>query len=225
MEGFGFRISGFGSRISRNPIPESQKGFGFQISGNPTPWCRHTPPHDLIVSSIYDQNSVGPSIRPIGTRFCFTMTHMIQVCSNFYQVRAFIIHSGPDEISAMSQPTPASSVCPYYLHESMNTLFSYTKVYSVIYDSGSVPRRVIFSPRETFLRSASSALLMYGRTMTAAHAGVASCGQAPIGPAANIVYLPAMPRSDPMRLPTFSDMQAEKEKGMFSSDRSAVAGT
>ena len=26
---------------------------------------------------------------------------------------------------------------------------SYTKVYSVIYDSGSVPRRVIFSPRET----------------------------------------------------------------------------
>ena len=29
------------------------------------------------------------------------------------------------------------------------TLFSYTKVYSVIYDSGSVPRRVIFSPRET----------------------------------------------------------------------------
>ena len=26
---------------------------------------------------------------------------------------------------------------------------SYTKVYSVTYDSGSVPRRVIFSPRET----------------------------------------------------------------------------
>ena len=28
-------------------------------------------------------------------------------------------------------------------------LSSYTKVYSVIYDSGSVPRRAIFSPRET----------------------------------------------------------------------------
>ena len=37
----------------------------------------------LIAASIHDKYSVGPSIRPICTRSCFTMTNMIQVCSNF----------------------------------------------------------------------------------------------------------------------------------------------
>ena len=39
---------------------------------------------DLIAASIYDNYSVGPSIRPICTRYCFTMTNLIQVCSNFH---------------------------------------------------------------------------------------------------------------------------------------------
>ena len=32
---------------------------------------------------LFDRYSVGPSIRPICTRRCFTMTNMVQVCSNF----------------------------------------------------------------------------------------------------------------------------------------------
>ena len=39
---------------------------------------------DLIAASSYDKCSVGPSIRPICTRCCFTMTNMIQVCGNFH---------------------------------------------------------------------------------------------------------------------------------------------
>ena len=39
---------------------------------------------NLIVASICDKNSVGPSIRPICTRCCFAMTNMIQVRSNFH---------------------------------------------------------------------------------------------------------------------------------------------
>ena len=38
---------------------------------------------DLIAASVYDKYSVGPSIRPVCTKCCFTMTNMIQVCSNF----------------------------------------------------------------------------------------------------------------------------------------------
>ena len=37
----------------------------------------------LIAASIYDKYLVGPSIRPICTRYCFTMTNVIQVCSRF----------------------------------------------------------------------------------------------------------------------------------------------
>jgi len=39
---------------------------------------------DLIAASIHDKYSVGPSIRPIYTRCCFTMTNMIQVCGIFH---------------------------------------------------------------------------------------------------------------------------------------------
>ena len=38
---------------------------------------------DLIAARIYDKFSVDPSIRPMCTRDCFTMTNMIQVCNNF----------------------------------------------------------------------------------------------------------------------------------------------
>ena len=37
---------------------------------------------DFIEVSVYDKRSVGPSIRPVCTRCCLTMTDMIQVCSN-----------------------------------------------------------------------------------------------------------------------------------------------
>ena len=37
---------------------------------------------DLIPVSMYDKYPVGPSVRPIRTRFCSTMTNMIKVCSN-----------------------------------------------------------------------------------------------------------------------------------------------
>ena len=39
--------------------------------------------YDLIAASICDKYSVGPSIRPTCTRCCFTMTNIIQACSNF----------------------------------------------------------------------------------------------------------------------------------------------
>ena len=61
-----------------------------QVSGVDGPGAVHTNLPweafgDPIALSIYDKNSVGPSIRPICTRCCFTMTDMIQVCSNFIQ--------------------------------------------------------------------------------------------------------------------------------------------
>ena len=45
----------------------------------------------LIAASSYHKDSVGPSIRPICTRCCLTMTNMIQVCSKFRSSRVFII--------------------------------------------------------------------------------------------------------------------------------------
>ena len=35
-------------------------------------------------ASIYDEYSICPPIRPICTRLCFTMTHVIKVYSNFH---------------------------------------------------------------------------------------------------------------------------------------------
>jgi len=52
---------------------------------------------DLIAVSVYDKHSVGPSIRTICTRCCFTMTDMIQVCSSFHEAPAFMILTRPDE--------------------------------------------------------------------------------------------------------------------------------
>ena len=39
---------------------------------------------DVIPEGIYDENSVGPSLRPICARCLFTMTNMNQVGRNFY---------------------------------------------------------------------------------------------------------------------------------------------
>ena len=47
--------------------------------------------------------TVGPSIRPICTSCCFTMTIMIQVGSNFRLTRVFIINTRADEIKALDQ--------------------------------------------------------------------------------------------------------------------------
>ena len=47
----------------------------------------------LIAASVYDEYPGGPSIRPIFTRCCFTMTSMIQVCSNFHDARVFILNT------------------------------------------------------------------------------------------------------------------------------------
>ena len=58
-----------------------------------------TPPADLIPASIYDECSIGPSIRPFFTSCCFTMTNMIQVCSNFLWARVLITNARPDEIA------------------------------------------------------------------------------------------------------------------------------
>ena len=64
--------------------------------------------HDLITACIYDKYLVGPSIRPICTRCCFTMTDMIQVCSNFDRVGGCIAHTRPDEIAVDPSPSSAS---------------------------------------------------------------------------------------------------------------------
>ena len=40
-------------------------------------------PNPLIAASIYDRYSVSPSIGPSFTRCWFTITNMIQKCSNF----------------------------------------------------------------------------------------------------------------------------------------------
>ena len=60
------------------------------------PW--NTLTGDLIAASIHDKYSVSPSIRPVYTRCCFTMTNMIQVCSIFYWARIFIMYTRPNEI-------------------------------------------------------------------------------------------------------------------------------
>ena len=67
-----FEGTGFGARAgqcSRALSPGKSSRRGWQGA--------------LIPASICHEYSVGLSIRPICTRWCFTMTHMIRVCSNF----------------------------------------------------------------------------------------------------------------------------------------------
>jgi hypothetical protein len=46
---------------------------------------------DLIAASIYENYSIGPSIRPICTRCCPTVTNEIQVCSSFQWAPAHLL--------------------------------------------------------------------------------------------------------------------------------------
>jgi len=55
---------------------------------------------DPIAVSIY---SVGPSIRPICTRCCFTITNIIQARDNFHRARVFIITTRPGEIGSKEE--------------------------------------------------------------------------------------------------------------------------
>ena len=61
----------------------------FSLSELPFPFSLS----DLIAASMYNKYSVGPSIRQICTRCSFTMTNMIQSCSNFHRARVFIINT------------------------------------------------------------------------------------------------------------------------------------
>ena len=46
---------------------------------------------ELLQALLTRVEALAPSMRPICTRCCFTMTNMSQACSNFLQARAFII--------------------------------------------------------------------------------------------------------------------------------------
>ena len=83
------------------------------------PWPRHVrAPLRAIQSSTYGKYSVGPSIRPIRTRCCFTMTTMIQVCSNFHRtLTRFVFDVGNESV----YPGLGTSGHPYYPFALFNT--------------------------------------------------------------------------------------------------------
>ena len=81
---------------------------------------------DLIAVSIHDDYSIGPSIRPICARFCFTMTNMILVCSNFLWARIFFLNSHPDEIATRrSLLTAFATLYQKRLHKYSSSLSMY----------------------------------------------------------------------------------------------------
>ena len=51
----------------------------------PTVWGLRLRDQGLIPASSYDKYSVRPSTRPIYTRCCFVMSHVIQLCSNLVE--------------------------------------------------------------------------------------------------------------------------------------------
>jgi len=53
---------------------------------------------NLIAASIYDEYSIGASIRPICTKCCCIILNMTQVSINFHLTREFVTHTRPDEI-------------------------------------------------------------------------------------------------------------------------------
>ena len=65
-----------------------------------------SPPSELIAASIYDKYSVGLSFQAICTRWCFAMTNMIQVCSDFYRTRIFVADDCWVEGGVAPQGTP-----------------------------------------------------------------------------------------------------------------------
>ena len=70
--------------------------------------CHFIPPR------MYDEWSVCPSIRPICTRCCFTMTSKIQVCSNFRWVCVFITNQHERYREADSQVLQMTAVSPQF---------------------------------------------------------------------------------------------------------------
>ena len=68
---------------------------------------------NLTAASTHGIYSVDPSIRPICTRCCFTMTHMIQVCGNFHCARVFITDTRPDEIAGQREGDIVRQSRPY----------------------------------------------------------------------------------------------------------------
>ena len=99
--GFGLRISGF--RYRRNPCTRATllfqlSRFRFRVSGfrfrRSVPEAAHA---ETMAGqrnaqrewpSTYNSYSAAPSIRPVCTRCCFTMTDMSQVCSNFHSAKS-----------------------------------------------------------------------------------------------------------------------------------------
>ena len=72
--------------------------FSWNRPSFPAPALGNSVCADLIPVGIYDKYSVGPSIQPICTRWCFSMTNMIQVCGNFLWALVLIINTRSDEI-------------------------------------------------------------------------------------------------------------------------------
>ena len=65
----------------------------------------------LTSVSIYDKRLVGPSICPVYTRCCFTMTNMIQARSHFNWARAIIINNRLDDIDDLKWLEPDGGTC------------------------------------------------------------------------------------------------------------------
>ena len=61
---------------------------------------------DLLPVSVYDTHSVGPSIQPIFTRWCFKMTNMIQACSESRRARVIILNTLLDEMVTYRGTSP-----------------------------------------------------------------------------------------------------------------------
>ena len=115
-------LTGFTNNVIKNEIRSNTRdgnvtGFGsafilwlrfFCISGSVSLSTPLLDIQDLIAASIHEY-SVGPSIRPISTECCFTMTNMIEACSNFHESRAFIINTRPAEIWSPRQTAGGGS--------------------------------------------------------------------------------------------------------------------
>ena len=88
----------------------------------------------LIAASMYSKYSAGPSIRPICTRNCFTMTNMLEVCSNFHRAREFRGRGVPACQRRARRPWPRSniyekySVCPFSRPIRTRCCFTMTKM-------------------------------------------------------------------------------------------------
>ena len=118
VSSFGFQVLGFGSRIS---------GFRFQVPG-----------FTLRVSGC-GFRVMGFGFWDVGFGFRVTATQLRPHPPRPYPRRPLREGSRTTPLSPRVHRAP----CRRFRGQS-----SYTKVQSVMYDSGSVPRRAVFSPRE-----------------------------------------------------------------------------